>query len=63
MTLVQVCHDDALTFWDNTVVTNEFAVFAQGVDLVQRELILLGLVRDITHMLRVKDVLGRGRED
>ena len=40
MTLVQVCHDDALTFWDITIMTNEFAVFTHGIDLVQRQLIL-----------------------
>lgn len=36
MTLIQMCHDDALTFGDITVMTYEFAVFAHGVDLVQR---------------------------
>lgn len=34
VTLVQVCHDDALAFWDVAVVANKFAIFAQGVDLV-----------------------------
>lgn len=36
VTLVEVCHHDTLTFRDIAVVTNEFAVFAQGIDLVQR---------------------------
>lgn len=36
VTLVQVCHNDALTFWDTTIMTNEFTIFAHGVDLVQR---------------------------
>jgi hypothetical protein len=40
VTLVQVCHDDALTFWDIAIMTNEFAVFAHAVDLMQRQLIL-----------------------
>jgi len=45
VTLVQVCHDDALTFWDIAIMTNEFAVFAHAVDLMQRQLIWVEVAR------------------
>lgn len=62
VTLVEVRHNDALALWDAPVVTDELAVFAHRVDLVQRELILLILVR-ICCVIHAEGVLGRDRAD
>ena len=41
MALVKMCHDDTLSFWYRAINTDKLAVFAHGVNLVQRELILV----------------------
>jgi hypothetical protein len=40
MALIEMCHDDSLSFGDCPIDTYEFAVFPHGVDLIQSELVL-----------------------
>jgi hypothetical protein len=40
MALIEMCHDDALSFGDCPINTYEFAVFPHRVDLIQSELVL-----------------------
>jgi hypothetical protein len=38
--LIQMCHNDSLAFGNRTVYANKLAVFSEGIDLMQHELIL-----------------------
>ena len=40
MALIQMCHNDSLAFWNSSVYANKLAVFSEGIDLMQHELIL-----------------------
>ena len=51
MALVQMGHDDTLTFGYGPVHTNELAVLAHRVDLVQRQLILRNAVASAARRL------------